>query len=130
MCFSIYSDMSRLIKASSSPNRNSARVFASSVFPTPEGPRKMNDPPGLFGSFKPARVRRIAWLTAVMASSWPITRLYTGIPVQIESTSAIASSSTSSKRSTPSDLICSINSVRRSSRFFSSSRNEPASSKS
>ena len=31
------------------------------------------------------------------------------------------------EKSTPSDLICSINSVRRS-RFFSSSRNEPASS--
>jgi hypothetical protein len=71
----MYSDMSRLIMEFSSPKRNSASVLASSVLPTPEGPRKMNEPDGRFGSFRPARVRRMAWLTALIASSWPMTRL-------------------------------------------------------
>src|ERR671917_496355 len=57
-CFSMYSDMSIRTMASSSPNRNSARVRASSVFPTPEGPRKMNEPVGRLGSLRPARDRR------------------------------------------------------------------------
>src|SRR4051795_8056227 len=57
-CFSMYSDMSMRIIASSSPNRNSASVRASSVLPTPDGPRKMNEPVGRFGSFRPARERR------------------------------------------------------------------------
>src|SRR4051794_19045457 len=51
----MYSDMSTWIIASSSPNRNSASVRASSVLPTPEGPRKMNEPVGRFGSLMPAR---------------------------------------------------------------------------
>ena len=45
----MYSDMSTWIIASSSPKRNSASVRASSVFPTPDGPRKMNEPVGRFG---------------------------------------------------------------------------------
>ena len=106
----MYSDMSTWIIASSSPNRNSASVRASSVFPTPEGPRKMNEPVGRFGSLIPARARRIAFETATIAVSWPITRLCssssirtsfcdsasvslkTGIPVHIETMSAISSS--------------------------------------
>ena len=63
------------ISASSSPNRNSASVLDSSVFPTPDGPAKMNEPPGRFGSFSPARVRRIACDSALIACSWPMTRL-------------------------------------------------------
>src|SRR5205814_978834 len=43
----MYSDMSSWISASSSPKRNSASALLSSVFPTPEGPRKMNEPAGL-----------------------------------------------------------------------------------
>src|SRR5215475_5507780 len=104
----MYSDMSIRIIASSSPNRNSARVRASSVLPTPEGPRKMNEPAGRFGSLIPARERRIALDTAVIAMSWPITRLCssssirtsffdsasvslkTGIPVHIATMSALA----------------------------------------
>src|SRR3989441_893989 len=74
-CFSIYSDMSTWIIASSSPNRNSASVRASSVLPTPDGPRKMNEPVGRFGSLMPARARRIERETASIASSWPMTRL-------------------------------------------------------
>ncbi len=67
--------MSSWMSASSSPNRNSARVLDSSVLPTPEGPAKMNEPPGRFGSLRPARVRRIAWDSALIACSWPMTRL-------------------------------------------------------
>ena len=58
--------MSSWISESSSPNRNSASVLDSSVLPTPDGPAKMNEPPGRFGSFSPARVRRIAWDSALI----------------------------------------------------------------
>src|SRR5260370_1294530 len=59
-CFSMYSDMSSRTMAFSSSNRNSARARAVSVFPTPVGPRKMNEPVGRFGSCRPARARRAA----------------------------------------------------------------------
>ena len=62
-CFSMYSDMSRRIMARSSSNRNSASARASSVLPTPVGPRKRNEPIGRFGSLKPERLRRIAFAT-------------------------------------------------------------------
>ena len=106
----MYSDMSTWMRACSSPNRNSASVRASSVLPTPDGPRKMNEPAGRFGSLMPARARRMARLVAVMAASWPMTRLCssssmrssfcvsasvslnTGMPVHIETMSAISSS--------------------------------------
>ena len=96
--------------ASSSPNRNSASVRASSVLPTPDGPRKMNEPVGRFGSLRPARERRIAFETTSIAGCWPMTRLCssssmrisfcvsasvslkTGMPVHIETMSAISSS--------------------------------------
>src|SRR5665647_514018 len=51
----MYSLMSRRIRAPSSSKRNSARARASSVFPTPGGPRKMNEPMGRLGSLRPAR---------------------------------------------------------------------------
>src|SRR6188474_2946486 len=51
----MYSDMSMRTIASSSPKRNSASVRASSVLPTPEGPRKMNEPAGRLGSLIRAR---------------------------------------------------------------------------
>ena len=70
----MYSDISMRIIASSSPNIDSAKARASSVLPTPVGPRKMNEPIGRFGSFNPARARRTALETALTASSWPITR--------------------------------------------------------
>ena len=106
----MYSDMSTWIIACSSPNRNSASVRASSVLPTPDGPRKMNEPVGRFGSLMPARARRMAFETAPIAISWPITRLWssssmrisfwdsasvslkTGMPVHMETMSAISSS--------------------------------------
>ena len=46
---SMNSLMSILMSASSLPNMNSASALASSVFPTPVGPRKMNEPIGRFG---------------------------------------------------------------------------------
>ena len=46
--------------ACSSSNRNSASARASSVLPTPVGPRKMNEPIGRRGSLSPARERRMA----------------------------------------------------------------------
>src|SRR5436305_709710 len=71
----MYSLMSSWISESSSPNRNSASVLDRSVLPTPDGPAKMNDPPGRLGSFSPALVRLMAWERALIASFWPMTRL-------------------------------------------------------
>ena len=45
------------------------RARASSVLPTPVGPRKRKLPIGLAGSCRPARARRTAFATAVTASS-------------------------------------------------------------
>ena len=73
-CFSMYSDMSIRTNDFSSSKRNSASARASSVFPTPVGPRNMNEPIGRFSSDSPARLRRIAFAVAVTAASWPITR--------------------------------------------------------
>src|SRR3970040_162599 len=71
VCFSMYSDMSSLTMARSSSKRNSANARANSVFPTPVGPRKRNEPMGRLGSLRPARARRTALDTARIASSWP-----------------------------------------------------------
>ena len=51
---------------------NSASARASSVLPTPVGPRNRNVPIGRSGSLSPARERRSAFETASTASSWPI----------------------------------------------------------
>src|SRR3954453_400588 len=140
--------MSSWISASSSPKRNSASVLDSHVLPTPDGPAKMNEPPGRLGSFSPARVRRMARLSAPTPWSWPITRLWSsssilssrvdsssesftiGIPVATASTSAISSSSTSATSSRSPARHC----FSRSSLFavscFSSSRSRAAASKS
>ena len=140
--------MSSVMSASSSPKRNSARDLASSVLPTPVGPAKMNDPEGRFGSFRPARVRRMARDRDLIASSWPITRrwssssmlrrrsvsssvsLNTGMPVDLESTSAMRSSSTvATSASAPVRHACSF-SRRSSSSCCSWSRRRAAPSKS
>ena len=68
VCFSIYSDMSIWINESSSPNKNSAKAFAVSVLPTPEGPRNIKDPDGLLGSLSPDLVLLTAFDTAAIAS--------------------------------------------------------------
>jgi len=46
--------------ARSSSNRKSASDLASSVLPTPVGPRNRKEPVGRFGSEMPARLRRTA----------------------------------------------------------------------
>ena len=52
------------VNAALESNKKEASNFAVSVFPTPEGPRKIKDPEGLFGSFNPDLVLLIALLTA------------------------------------------------------------------
>src|ERR1035441_10823999 len=74
-CFSMYSDMSNRPRLFSLPNRNAANARATSVLPTPVGPRKRNDPAGRLLDFKPARERRMARANAEMAFSWLMTRL-------------------------------------------------------
>ena len=98
--------------ASSVSNKNDASALHNSVLPTPVGPRNKNDPFGRSGSDKPARDLRTALDTAITASCWPMTRsckeasmrnnlsfspssiLEMGIPVHLETTSAISSSVT------------------------------------
>ena len=93
--------------------RNSARALASSVLPTPVGPRNRNEPIGRFGSCSPARLRRTASATACTAASWSTIRRWiwsssfssfsrsvvsiraSGMPVHWLTTSAISSESTS-----------------------------------
>ena len=102
------------VMACSSLNKYAAKALANSVFPTPVVPMKIKEPMGLLGSCSPARLRRMASDNAVIASSWPMTRLCssssrrnnfpsslssilpTGIPVHLETTSAISETSTSS----------------------------------
>ena len=112
----MYSDMSMRTIACSSSNRNSASARAVSVFPTPVGPRKMKEPIGRLGSWRPARERRTAFATASTASRCPITRRasssssfvrrarslsiirVTGMPVHRDTISAMSSAVTSSFR--------------------------------
>ena len=121
--FSMYSDMSMRTSAFSESNRHSASALASSVLPTPVGPRKKKLPMGRLGSERPARLRRTAAATALTASFWPMTRLCsspsrflslsispciifeTGTPVQELTTSAISSLVTSSLSRPPSSCL-------------------------
>ena len=93
---------------------------ASSVLPTPVGPRNRKDPIGRCGSASPARLLRTELATAVTAWCWPTTRRWscssrwisfsvspcinfdTGIPVQRATTSATSCSVTSSESIRPS----------------------------
>ena len=74
-CFSMNSDMSKRTSDFSLPNRKAASARATSVLPTPVGPRNRNDPAGRALDFKPARERRIALASAEMAFSWLMMRL-------------------------------------------------------
>ena len=69
LCFSMYSLMSIRTMFFSSSNNACASALASSVLPTPVGPRKRNEPIGLFGFWMPARLRRMASQTFSTASS-------------------------------------------------------------
>ena len=53
--FSMYSDISMRIRYSSEPKTSAARARASSVLPTPVGPKKRKIPAGRLRGFKPAR---------------------------------------------------------------------------
>nr|ACN25977.1 unknown [Zea mays] len=72
-CCSMYSDMSMRTRRFSSSNSCSARALASSVFPTPVGPRKRNEPVGCCGLPRPALDLSTASATALTASVWPTT---------------------------------------------------------
>ena len=103
----MYSDISTLISESSLSKRYFERTFASSVLPTPVGPRKINEPIGFLGSFRPTLFLLIALTSLSIASSCPITFfdntldmpkslllsfwaiLSTGMPVTIDTTSEI-----------------------------------------
>src|SRR5436309_145452 len=134
VCFSMYSDMSSRTMLSSSSNRVAASARASSVFPTPVGPRNRKEPMGRLGSLMPARARTTASATARTASSWPTTRwcssssrrrsfcispsisFETGMPVHRETTSAMSCSSTSSLMSRRPGALCAWASTSLSSR--------------
>ena len=122
----------------SSSKRYSASALANSVLPTPVVPRNIKEPIGFLGSFNPARLRRTASATAIIASSWPTTRwcrcssrcnnfsrslciiLLTGMPVALATLSAISSASTSSFNSLFSLLLasCLVRSAIVASSFF------------
>jgi len=109
-CFSMYSDISNRTIASSLPNIASARARASSVFPTPVGPRKIKEPIGRLGFLSPALALLTARATASTAFSCPTTRwcmtdsrltrrslsssasLLTGTPVQSATMAATSTS--------------------------------------
>src|SRR5258708_7495950 len=63
--------MSMRTMLSSVSKSAAASVLASSVLPTPVGPRKMNDPIGRRGALIPDRARMIASDTNWTPSSWP-----------------------------------------------------------
>ena len=106
--------MSMRTIARSSSNRKSASALASSVLPTPVGPRNRNEPVGRLGSATPARVRRTASDTAATALRLPDDALAqfvfhpqqlgglalehppAGMPVHADTTSAMSSGPTSS----------------------------------
>src|SRR6516165_9379829 len=69
------SDISKRTRAFSVPNMNCASVRATSVLPTPVGPRNRNEPIGRFGFFKPARERRMARARALIDLSCEMIRL-------------------------------------------------------
>src|ERR1041385_979222 len=104
----------------------------------------MNEPIGRLGSRRPTRLRRTARDTADTASSWPTTRFFssssmrssfwlssaasftTGMPVMIESTAAMRSSSTCTLWSRLLSDHDFFKSLRRERRSFSLSRSRAA----
>src|SRR5215212_7193620 len=112
-CFSMNSDMSKRIIERSEPKRNSASERATSVLPTPVGPKNRNEPTGRCGFLSPARERRMERARAEMAGRCAMTRLRSsssmrrsfcvsssfrevmGMPVQRAMTSSMSSRVTS-----------------------------------
>ena len=138
----MYSVMSMRTMLRSSSKRHSARLLASSVLPTPVGPRKRKLPMGLLGSEMPARERWMASVTRRTASSWPTTRrwmtssrcssfsrspsisLETGMPVHLATMLAISSSVTVSCTSVSPPARFSARCSASSSCFCSAGRSE------
>ena len=71
----MYSLMSSLTIASSFPNKISAIAFASSVLPTPVGPKNIKEAIGLLAADKPILPRLIDSAIDTTASSWSINLL-------------------------------------------------------
>ena len=74
-CFSMYSLISIRTIFDSSSNNDSASALASSVLPTPVGPKNRKEPMGFVGSLIPALERIIASVTFSTPSSCPTTLL-------------------------------------------------------
>ena len=128
--FSIYSLISIRTIFVSSSNRLSASALASSVLPTPVGPRNIKEPIGFVSSLMPALERIIASVTLLIPSSCPITLLWsslsrfnvfcrslsvsfaTGIPVHRDTIRPISSSVTCSRTRESSEpwIFCSCSS--------------------
>ncbi len=72
---SINSDISKRSMERSSSNKKLVKVRASSVLPTPVGPKKRKLPMGFLGSLRPTLARLMAAETADTAVSWPMTLL-------------------------------------------------------
>ena len=123
--------MSIRVSARSSSNSSAASALASSVLPTPVGPRNRNEPVGRSGSEMPARARRTASDTARTASAWPTRRSPSaasmrsslpvspssirpaGMPVHADTTAAMSSGPTCS--STMRSALCDVSRARASS---------------
>src|SRR5439155_580085 len=81
----MYSDMSMRTIASCESNMNSASARASSVLPTPVGPRKRNVPICRLGSWRPARER----LEAFLGLTDLVDRLLLGLPLGLHAVRAL-----------------------------------------
>ena len=79
MCFSMYSRHVELDQRRSRRRTGTRRAsWPARSCRRRTGPRKMNEPLGRFGSFRPARVRRIAWrhgLDGVLLADDPLVQL-------------------------------------------------------
>src|SRR5207248_584412 len=107
------------------PTGTAASGRGSGVGPTPGGAGAVDGPVARLGAFRPARARRIAFETASLAACWPLTRLWssssmrisfwvsasvslnTGMPVHIETMSAISSSPISGRSPDSPERHCS-----------------------
>ena len=76
MCFSMYSDMSRLMSACFVAEQELGERLGELGLADTRWAQEDERARGRFGSLSPARVRRMAWLTALMESCWPMTRLW------------------------------------------------------
>ena len=139
----MYSLMSMRTIAFSSSNRNSASARASSVLPTPVGPRKMNEPIGPVRVLQAAagaahgighRGNRVFLADDALPQPFfhvdsfsrsPSSKRETGIPVQAATTSAMSLSVTSSVSSFAGRLVSRASFCPSPASFFSNSGRRP-----